>query len=182
MKPVYGLLIMLAVFSCRTNNKTAEKVETWNKRVSEYKNARNKDNNAKIIRIAVATGGCEGPCPLQAYQVDSALNVSYFGGLYAEPKGYYSGKITRTLWIMIRNKYDSLNLRNYDSAFYKAKDDPLKQMVVCYTDLKKNIRGDMMGFPAEINNLHQWTINKLRKIKLNKTNKILEFETGMQGD
>ena len=51
-----------------------------------------------ITKIGLSRNGCEGVCPVRAFLVDSSLVFNYFGGLYAEPEGYFTGRSNKDDW------------------------------------------------------------------------------------
>ncbi|WP_159038462.1 DUF6438 domain-containing protein [Brumimicrobium mesophilum] len=68
-------------------------------------------NNIEPIKIGFSSSGCFGTCPSMKLEIDSIGNVKFYGGVFSDLEGGYSGKIpTKTLnGILSQISYISLN-------------------------------------------------------------------------
>src|ERR1700754_3027346 len=66
----------------------------------------------EISKISFASGGCFGSCPFLAIEVDSSLNYKYYGGKYSEKQGYFTGRISPTLWDSINIKFEKIDFKH----------------------------------------------------------------------
>jgi len=178
---IISILVILFIISCRTKTDDNKKINQTNgNNIVKNNKDTNKLKNNFIIKIAFAKGGCEGTCPMESYQIDSSLNVFYYGGIYARKKGFYVGRIDKETWDLIVQKVDSFSPNRLQDKYNKGYDDLSMQIVFCYYNKKKSIEGQSHELPQDFKELFYWLDSKLRKVKLTNTNKILDFETTYQ--
>ena len=174
---ILSILLFISIvllLSCKSNTKEIKTTTT----IIAKDTAINK--KVFIVKIAFATGGCEGTCPLEAFQIDTSLNVLFFGGMHSKKEGFYVGKIQKELWEQLILKVDSFSPFRYDDKYNRSKDDLIMQMVFCYKDKNKNIVGQKHDLPEDFIKLFYWMDSKLRKVKLTTIDSMPNFETNIQ--
>lgn len=79
-----------------------------------------------ISRVTVAFSGygCESECPFQAFSVDSNLTATFYGGQFADRKGYFKGTISQATWDSIQVRFDKFIVKGIDTIKYKKTDHP----------------------------------------------------------
>jgi len=106
----------------------------------------NSAHMARILTVGIAYGGCEGPCPMQAYQVDATLNVQRFGGSHSDKPGFFQGECSPHVRSGIIALSDTLLTipSNYHTATF---DGELLEVVVITTRDTVRIVGERPLMP-----------------------------------
>jgi hypothetical protein len=152
--------ILAELMSCKTNkleNKTYE-----------------------ISRIAFASGGCYGACPLLAIEIDSSLNYKFYGGRYSDMPGYYVGKISQELWDSINTKFEKVDFKHLDTSYQFSVDDLATQTIIFYSNTRKIVNAQSASLPGAVDSLLTWLMYSYRKVKLVESKDSLTFYSTMQ--
>jgi len=112
------------------------------------------DLSLTVDTIEFSSSLCYGSCPAIALKIDKGLNFEFWGGKYADKKGYYKGEITKLQF----DKFESLiriaNIEINDSEFYPPVDAPYVELIIDYNGNKtKRFWGYLRDFPARVQNV-----------------------------
>lgn len=171
MKTSSSILILFAFifYSCQEqSNKGREKQQTQLRQ-------------NKITKLSFATGGCLGECPFMALEIDSTLDFKFYGGKYSKLQGFYSGKISQSIWDSINIKFEPLQNRNLDNGI-RTLDDMAIQNIIHFGKTIKNISAQEMELPEDVRNDYHWLMEVYKKGDLTKMTDTIHFETSLQNE
>ena len=134
----------------------------------------------EIYKIAFATGGCYGECPIQVFSTDSSLIVKYQGIKYTDHNGSYIGRIDRTLFDTINIKFENVNFKQLDTIYSGTVDDLSTEMFIYYGAKIKRITSPLSDLPDSVQVLYNWLLKTQKKFVLAKTKDSLKFETKIE--
>lgn len=130
---------------------------------------------SEITRVSFATGGCNGRCPLMALEVDSSLAYQFYGGLYSEKPGFWTGKISTDLWDSITNGLEKIKFRDLDSSYQASVDDLATETIVFFGKRQKRVRAQSASLPRPVDSLLKWLMYSFRKVQLVPSHHSLTF-------
>ena len=140
-------------------------------------------NNKGISKVTVAFSGygCESECPFQAFSVDSSLTATFYGGQFANKKGYFKGTVSQATWDSIQIRFDKFIVNGIDTNKCKKTDHPDVEFFIHDVFRKHRTRfnkntGEMTSDDLDI---LYWFINIASRTKLQSTDS-LTFETTLQ--
>lgn len=133
----------------------------------------------KITKLSFATGGCFGPCPFLAIEIDSTGDYKFYGGQHADLQGYYKGKISQALWDSINMRFEPLQSKSLDTNM-RSVDDMEIQNIIHFGQSVVNIDRQEMELPKDVRNNFYWLMESYKKVKLKKVTDTLAFETVIQ--
>lgn len=83
-------------------------------------------NSKGISKVTVAFSGygCESECPFQVFSVDSSLTATFYGGQFADRKGYFKGTVSQATWDSIQVRFDKFIVKGIDTTKYQKTDHP----------------------------------------------------------
>lgn len=133
------------------------------------------------VTVAFSGYGCESECPFQVFSVDSTLTATFYGGQFADKKGYFKGTISQATWDSIQVRFDKFIVKGIDTTKYRKTDHPDVEFFVHDGFRKHRTRfnentGKMTN--DDLNILY-WFINIASRTDLN-ANDSLAFETTLQ--
>jgi hypothetical protein len=160
VKSVVVLLSILTLFACKSENKNEE--------------------NTKIDRIVLASGGCYGQCPYQALDITENLKVNYFGGEFSKLEGDFHSNIKQIVWDTICKRLNELEYNECDSIYDNSVDDQSIELIIYYGNKKKHIKGQSASFPEELNALFYEIIHLTKTMDMKKSKKAYQFPTNFQ--
>ena len=120
----------------------------------------------EISKISFASGGCFGKCPFLAIEVDSSLSYKYYGGLYSDKPGYYTGRISTELWDSINIKFEAIDFKHLDTSYQFSIDDLATQTIIFYADRRKVINAQSASLPKPVDSLLKWIMYSYKKVNL----------------
>lgn len=160
MKSAVVLLLILTLFACKSEKQPKK--------------------NAKIDRIVLATGGCNGRCSYQALDITKNLKMNFFGGKYSELEGDYHSSIKQVTWDTICEKLNQMEIMECDSVYNRSLDDQSIELILYSGKKMKRIRGQEFSFPDELR-IHFYGIIDLTKtMHLKKSKQAHQFPTTYQ--
>ncbi|MGB4774874.1 MAG: DUF6438 domain-containing protein [Daejeonella sp.] len=140
-----------------------------------------KKDDIKILKIAVASGWCRsGECPYSAIEIDSSLHYQYYGGLYANPKGYYYGKFDKKDWAALNKDFGKIDFKDLKETYPYAYDELETEMIIYSSKGKKHIKTQFASLPIELKRIYKQLLKSYKLVKLTKSPKQLHFETTCQ--
>jgi|SRR5450631_3385153 len=134
----------------------------------------------EISKISFASGGCFGPCPILAIEVDSSLNYKYYGGEHSEKKGYLTGRISPTLWDTINIKFEEVDFKHLDTAYQFTVDDLATQTSIFYSNKRKIINAQSSSLPKPVSDVLLWLMNSYKRINLTPSKDTIGFGSRLQ--
>ncbi|MGB4774699.1 MAG: DUF6438 domain-containing protein [Daejeonella sp.] len=138
-------------------------------------------DDIKIFKIAVASGWCRsGECPYSAVEIDSSLHYQYYGGLYANPKGYYYGKFDKKDWRALNKDFRKIKFEDLKEIYPYAYDDSEIEMIIYSSKGKKHIKTQFASLPIELKRIYDQVLESYKLVKLKKSPHELHFETTYQ--
>jgi len=147
----------------------------WTLSCTERKNS---ERENRIRRIVFATGGCFGPCPTQVYDIDSSLSVKFKGVENTDFKGFHRGNVTQDFWDSLNIKFEGIDYKQLDSAYNQTVDDLSTELIIYDENNKiKYIYAQSSSLPDSVENVYNWLLKRLDRIKLTKTQDSLTFPT-----
>jgi hypothetical protein len=135
--------------------------------------------NNTIQKIGFATGGCYGKCPFLAIEIDSTMSYKFYGGRYAEKKGYFKGTVTQLFWDSLNIKLEKINLNQLDTLYNSSVDDMSIECYLSFEQKFKTIKGQEMSIPESVRQIFYWIMNSYKNIALTRVD-TLNFETKIQ--
>jgi hypothetical protein len=140
-------LLIFSVISCNNNQ-------------SPY----HRHNNIK--QIFFATGGCYGPCPYFAIEIDSSLSYNFQGNKYAEKSGTFKGRISQGFWDTLNIKFENAQFEGLDTLYNQSVDDLSTEVIIYYGNKRKRILGQSMILPPKLMEAYNWLLLSYKKIDL----------------
>jgi len=134
---------------------------------------------SSVVAVSIAYGGCEGPCPLLSYRVDTSLIVSHFAGLHTESPGFFEGVCERRVWEDIVGLSDTLRSIP-EGKHADTFDGRLMEVVVVSTTDTTRIFGESRLLPRIVVDHVEKIHGALRKTRFNGASDALSFETRIQ--
>lgn len=134
----------------------------------------------EISSIGFATGYCHGECAFSALSVDSSLKYNYFGGDYAQKKGFYTGRISKEFWDTLNVKLEELNYKQLDSAYQHTVDDQSMELIIHYGNRTKHVRAQSGSLPDSLIKMFIWLAHTYKKVRLENATGPIRFETTEQ--
>jgi hypothetical protein len=131
----------------------------------------------EIYKIVLATAGCDGPCPLQVFSMDSSLTIKYRGIGNTDRIGYYIGKFDQSLWDTLNNKFEQLNFEKLDTLYNNSVDDLTTEIFIYHKKGVKHIVGQSGSLPSELMDIYNWLFRNLFITRMSKTTDSLKIET-----
>ena len=135
---------------------------------------------SEIFKITLACENYMGDGSLFALELDSSLNLKYYGGLNSNPTGYYYGNITQNNWNTIEVLLKKINYQNLDSAYPTWLDNRKIEIVIHSKFPIKHFVANASRLPDEFIKLIDQIINTYKNSTLTKTTDSLLFETTVQ--
>lgn len=131
-----------------------------------------------LTKLTVATGGCYGNCAFAAVEIDSSLSFKYYGGDFAERKGYYLGHISKGYWDTLNVELKKLDVETMDTLYGGAVDG-LEEELVLNTEggKRKHIIANGGSMPEVMSKFMNKTLEHYKKITLLPVKDTLDFET-----
>jgi len=139
-----------------------------------------KARNNEISKISFASGGCYGKCPFMAIEVDSSLSYKYYGGLYSDKPGYYTGKISAELWDSINIKFEKVDFKHLDTSYQLSIDDLATQTIIDYGNKRKVITAQSASLPRNVDSLLNWIMYSYKKVNLIPSKDSIDFYSRLQ--
>jgi transposase len=139
-----------------------------------------KPNKSEISKIVLGRGYCLGECPFEAIEIDSTLSFKYFGGMYADQKGYYSGEIAQSYWDSLNLKINKIDLNKLDSVYYKTYDDQEVEFVIYKDGKRKYVIGQTDSLPLKLKDLLDLLHKIINNVDLKLLKDSINFETQVQ--
>ncbi len=131
----------------------------------------------QISKIELATGDCFGECAHSVVYIDSSLTYKFYGGEYADKKGYYDGKISQAMWDTLNNKLERIRLRQLDTSYAHTVDDQSIELFVNSNGKVKHIVAQDGSLPDSVAKVIYWLANSHKLVKLKKSNSKFKFRT-----
>lgn len=129
----------------------------------------------EISKIYFASGGCFGSCPFLAIEVDSSLNYKYYGGLYSEKQGYFTGRISPELWDSINIKFEEIDFKHLDTSYQFSDDDLATQTSIFYSNKRKVINAQSASLPQAVSHVLHWLMYSYRNVNLTPSKDTIGF-------
>jgi len=134
------------------------------------------DTNLTVDTIEFSSSLCYGSCPAIAIKIDNGLNFDFWGGKYADKKGFYKGEITKLQFDKFENLIRIANIENNDSEFYLPIDAPHVELIIDYNKNKtKRFCGYLGDFPARVKNVGYAMFDLYKTSSLDSCNRELTF-------
>jgi len=133
----------------------------------------------EITKVELATSGCLGTCASTAISLDTSLDFKYYGDRFAHIKGYYTGKITNSLWDTLVLKLTSINykeLHDYNGPV----DDQGIELIIHYRNQVKRITAESTIIPDTLKQTIKWIQNIYKLVRLHPLKDSIKFETTIQ--
>jgi hypothetical protein len=131
----------------------------------------------KIHKIVFASGGCYGTCPVEVIEIDSSLTYRYHGKMYTDFKGFYTGKITQSLWDSINIKLESANFRDMNTLYEESIDDLTTCVRIYYDNNKvKFVKADQSVLPKKAYEAYNFISKTTKKVKLTPATNLEGFD------
>ena len=112
------------------------------------------DSSLTIDTIEFSSSLCYGSCPAIAMKIHRGLNFEFWGGKYADTKGFHKGEITKSQFDKFERLIRIANIENNDSEFYPPIDAPYVELIIDYNNNKtKRFWGYLRDFPARVKNV-----------------------------
>lgn len=141
---------------------------------------RTKGNSIEKVTVAFSGFGCEGKCPFQALSVNNKFDAFYYGGQFAETKGYYKGRFTQPIWNSIQTRFDKLYYKGIDTTKQFKADLPFVEFYITGDQGKKYFRENAGKMTNEDVNVLYWFIRLRSKAQGLEKCDSLPFETALQ--
>lgn len=135
---------------------------------------------SEIFKITLACEDYMGDGSLFALELDSSLNLKYYGGLNSNPIGYYYGNIKQDNWDTIEVLLKKINYQNLDSAYPSWLDNRKIEIVIHSKFPIKHVVANASRLPDEFIKLIDQIINIYKNSTIKKTSDSLLFETTVQ--
>jgi hypothetical protein len=155
------IVLIISAFSCADRN---EKPKRQN----------------EIHKINFATGGCYGHCPIQAFSIDSSLNIKYHGIKYTDNNGYFVGSVSQSFWDTLNSKLEHIKYKQLDTLYRYSVDDLSTIISIYYKDGTKKIRGQSASLPDSVMMIYNWLMGLVKQFNLKQTNDTVQFESFLQ--
>lgn len=143
-----------------------------------------KSNNIRknhITKVCFATGGCFGPCPFLAFEIDSSLNYKFFGGKYSTTTGFFKGRVSQEFWDTLNIKFEHINYKQLDTLYEHSIDDLSIETILHFDNKQKHIYAQSASLPDSIMTVFSWLMKSCKNIALIKiTDGDTLFETKIQ--
>ena len=133
------------------------------------------------VTVAFSGYGCEGECPFQAFSVDNSLTATFYGGQFADKKGYFKGTITQATWDSIQVRFDKFIVKGIDTTKYRKTDHPDVEFFV-HDGLRKHrtrFNENTGKMTSDDLDILYWFVNISSRADL-KPSDSLTFETSLQ--
>jgi hypothetical protein len=132
----------------------------------------------KINKIAFATGGCYGSCPIQVIEIDSSLTFTYHGVKYIKKAGYFQGKATSAFWDTLNVKFEAIGYEGLDTSYETSVDDMATEVFINYGDNKvKHIVGQESSLPDSVMAVYKWLLLSMEHFQYTPSSDSFSFET-----
>lgn len=131
----------------------------------------------EINRIAFATGGCFGTCPIQYIEIDNTLNFKYHGIQFTEKKGFYIGVVTQGFWDTLNMKFESIHYKQLNEVYDNSVDDLSTEIFIYYNDKVKHIKGQFSSLPDNVMSVYNWLLKSIKTFDFKPTQDSLVIST-----
>jgi hypothetical protein len=133
------------------------------------------------VTVAFSGYGCESECPFQALSVDNNLNARFYGGQFANRKGYLKGTVSQATWDSIQVHFDKFLVEGTDPTKYKKTDHPEVEFIIQdgFRKRKTRIKINTGAMSSADLDILYWFINIESRANLTNTDS-LTFETTLQ--
>lgn len=133
----------------------------------------------KITKVTLASSGCHGECPVMAIELNSSLNVKYYGGEFSKNKGFYTANISNNLWNDLSDKLLSIDLDKVDSTYDNNNDYDYYELVI-NSNKEIRIKGYLIEMPDDLKKVIKDILNVQSQLLLKKSRDSLYFESDLQ--
>ena len=113
-------------------------------------------------------------------EIDSSLTYKYYGGLYSDKSGFYTGKISLGLWDSINIGFEKVDFKHLDSSYQRSIDDLATQTIIFYSNGRKIINAQSASLPRSVDSLLDWTMYSYRRVNLVRSRDSLTFYSNLQ--
>jgi hypothetical protein len=116
-----------------------------------------------------------------AIEVDSSLRYRYYGGDYADPRGYAIGKVTQGWWDILNFKLEAMRYEELDTFYGGCADAMASETILHFHHKTKRITGEIPCLPYSLSEILISLIHSPEYIKLTpSTDTLPAFETRYQ--
>jgi hypothetical protein len=108
------------------------------------------------------------------------LSYKYYGGLYSDKPGYYTGKISTELWDSINIKFEKVDFKRLDTSYQQSIDDLATQTVIYYGNKRKVITARSASLPRTVDSVLKWIMYSYKKVNLIPSKDSIDFYSRLQ--
>lgn len=139
-----------------------------------------KKKDFPLQRIVFASGGCLGSCPYTATEVDSSGLFHHYGGLNSDTLGYFTGKLSDSLWIDLNQRLEGTGYRRLDTSYPRSVNEMPIEIILYYDNgSRKRIFGSYDSYPDSVQRFLRWMMELPREVRMKKSDSV-HFETKAQ--
>lgn len=136
-----------------------------------------KKNNQRLEELSFSNSSCYGKCPEIACEIDSNRNIKFYGGSFAEKKGFYFGTVKIDYFNKLNNILSYVNLEKDSTIFPVPIDAPANEIRIKTNNKTCYFTGTGHYYPNKLFQLYILLLEVAQNSKLQATKDTFNFKT-----
>lgn len=136
-------------------------------------------NNQRLENLAFSNSSCYGKCPEIACEIDSNRNIKFYGGSFADKKGFYYGTVNKDYFNKLNDVLAYVNLEKDSTIFPVPIDAPANEIRINAKNKISYFTGTGHYYPNKLFQLYILLLDVAQNSKLHQTKDTFNFKTSL---
>lgn len=137
-----------------------------------------KSKGLEFEKIVFFGKGCFGQCPIFLVRIDNNHQCGFEGFKFTNRTGYQEGGIDSANLIRLEALISKIDFENLDSVHFKTDDSREFEFSIWQNGKRYRMMGTEFSSPDELDSLVNWMYGIEKKIKVEPSEGIFNFEPG----